>query len=134
MSSQNNNKEDNNNTMITNGSIYRKHLNLSFDPYIFSKIKEKKEKTNAKSWEEFIISAVLSLSDKDLDYIALQQLSEELNTVYYRIQTIKPQRKYQLELIRIISLHLLYDNQDKAVSLTQQLLNNLKGVNDGTSH
>jgi len=104
----------------------KKHINLSLDPYIFAKLKEKKDKSNSKSWEDFIIVALLQLSEHDLHHIRLQQAKDEINDTFYHIETLSPEHKYEFELIRTLSLYLLHNNQDKALIIVQQLLDHLK--------
>ena len=103
----------------------KKHINLSLDPSVFLKLKERKEKAGSKTWEEFITSAILNLTDQDLDLIRLQQAKYELNYTFYFVQAVAPNNKYPLELTRIIALSLLSGDLNKAQAVAQQLLDYL---------
>lgn len=106
-----------------------KHILLTLDNNIFLKLKEMKEKGGYKSWEDFVLNNLLKVSEDELKKKKIEQMKEKLYEFYNEIEYLSDY-KYELELIRVITLQLLEDNILKARAITKELLQDLDNKGD----
>jgi len=108
-----------------------KYVLLRLPEESFNSLKTKKEEGDFSSWEDFVIRSILYNPNSNNQKIKkVEEIKEKFYNIFNEAEEIS-NYKYELELIRVLILQLLFNDVDKARRIAQMLCEDLGGVKNG---